>query len=361
VDRESDVSRKLDLLRKYMGRRGAKGILLRRVDNFAWITSGGRSYITLSDKIGVASVVVTGDSAYVFAKNPEFERLKKDELPAGFEVVEYPWFEDLQVHIEGVLDPATVLREGDEELDTLLLKLRVMFSEYEQVRYEDVGRRTAVALERGMLKLTPEMTERDAAGVIGAELYKQGLDVPLILVFGDESRTLYRHNLPRDVLIGNRCFVSVCAKRYGLVVSATRSIEFGRDKAFERQHRENAFIDAEIIHLSLQSESFSEIFSGIVDAYGRHGYPGEWRLHHQGGLAGYNTRELVATPSSRFEIVNGMPFAWNPTVSGTKSEDTYIRHEGEMRLISVNQDGSWPYLEFEVGGMLYRRPDVLLR
>ncbi len=361
MDRETDVLRKLELLRKYMDRRKVGGILLSRVDNFAWITSGGRSYITLSDKVGIASVLVTQTGAYVFAKNPEFERLKRDELPGGFEVIEYPWFEDLDSHIRRVLDPATLLREGDGELDTLLLKLRVMLSEYEEQRYREVGERTAAALQRGMMRLTPEMTERDAVGVIGAELSREGLDVPLILVFGDESRTLYRHNLPRDVLLGDRCFVSVCAKMHGLVVSATRSVEFSRDEAFEVQHRTNALIDAEILHLSLRMQRFTDIFAGIVEVYERYGYPGEWRLHHQGGLAGYNTRELVATPSADLDVVDGMPFAWNPTVSGTKSEDTYIRRGGEMRLLSVDPHGGWPYLEFEVGGVLYRRPDVLLR
>jgi Xaa-Pro dipeptidase len=54
------------------------------------------------------------------------------------------------------------------------------------------------------------------------------------------------------------------------------------------------------------------------------GLPDEWRLHHQGGTTGYGSREVIATPSTRDPIEHGQAFAWNPSVTGAKAEETFV-------------------------------------
>ncbi len=359
VNREEDVERKLNSLKEYMHDRDADGALITSVENFAWATSGARSYIALSDKDGVASLFVTKDKSYVISQNPETERLKREELPQNFSVVEYPWFAKLDDMIAQMADGTKILYEEDPEFNNFLFRNRVRLSSYEQEKYAEVGEKTARALEKGMRNLTPKMTEIQSKAIIENELSKEGLDILLILVFGNESRSLYRHNLPRNVKIGEKCFVSVCTKMYGLVISATRAVEFRKDEEFERQHVVNSQIDSEIINASFEKSLMSQIFFVIEKSYESHGYPEEWKLHHQGGIAGYKTREFVAIPHFPFEVGKGVAFAWNPTITGTKSEDTYVRTEKGMKLLSVDNSGTWPYLEFEINGRKYRRPNVL--
>ncbi len=360
MTREEDVSRKVEIIRQYMEERKMDGAVLSRIDNFAWITSGARSYVALSDRTGVASVLITKDAAYVISKNPETERLKREELPENFTVVEYPWFAKLDDTLDQIADGKHLLFEEDPEFNNFMLRTRIRLSEYEQKRYAEVGEKTARAIEGAMKTLTPDMTEIEAKSVIESYLVKEGLDVLLVLVFGDESRTLYRHNLVRNVKVGKKCFASVCAKMYGLVISATRTVEFERDEIFEKQHEANVRIDSEILDATLNKWSMSQVFFEIEKSYSSHGYPDEWKLHHQGGIAGYNTRENVAIPHFPFQIAEGMSFAWNPTITGTKSEDTYVRTSDEMKLLSVNKNGNWPYLEVEVNGRTYHRPGVLI-
>ncbi len=359
MNREEDVERKLHSIREYLRARNADGALITNVENFAWVTSGARSYVALSDKNGIASVFVTKDESYVISQNPETERLRHEELPKNFSVVEYPWFSKLDDMVAQMADGNKILYEEEPEFNNFLLRSRTRLGLYEQEKYAKVGEKTARALEKGMRSLTPEMTEIQVKATIESELSKEGLDILLVLVFGDESRSLYRHNLPRNIKIGDKCFVSVCTKMYGLVISATRAVEFKRDKEFEKQHRVNSQIDAEIINASLENALMSQIFFVIEKSYESHGYSEEWRFHHQGGTTGYKTREFIAIPHFPFEVGNGTAFAWNPTISGTKSEDTYVRTKEEMKLLSVDKHGNWPYLEFEVNGKKYKRPDII--
>ncbi len=359
MTREEDVSKKVRLVGKFLEKNGASAALLKKVDNFAWITSGARSYVTLGDLEGIASILLTKDGASVFSKNPETTRLVHDELPDNLEVTEYPWFEDVESFVGKAMDSDDPVTEDDPEFAKFLLENRTRLSDYEIKNYEETGSKTAKALEKAMKEFTPDMTEIEAKALVEAELARENLDTILVLVFGDESRSLYRHNLVRNVKLGRRIFASVNSKMHGLVISATRTVEFGRDKNFEKQYEKNVEMETEILDASLTEKDLFDVFEKIMHAYSSHGYRDEWRLHHQGGLAGYNSREIVVTPTSHFKIGDGTAFAWNPTVTGTKSEDTYVRTKEGMKLVSIDKNGDWPYTEKIVNGRRYLRPEIL--
>lgn len=359
MTREEDVAKKIEIVRTYARSRGKKGAVLSSVENFAWLTSGARSYVALTDSIGSAWAVVTDDDTYIITKNIETTRLKKEELPSNLKVVEFDWFSDPNDAVKKIIDDQNVLFEDDPQFANFLLNSRIRLSEYEIKRYAEVGKMSAIALEKAMKKIRPDMTELEGKGLIEQELANEGLDSLLVLVFGDKSRTTYRHNLPRNVKIGNRCFGSVCAKKYGLIISSTRTIEFEKDEKFEKQYSVNMEVDAEILDATYRLNSMGQVFFEIEKTYSSHGYPDEWKLHHQGGIAAYKTREVVATPHMPFEISDGMSFAWNPTITGTKFEDTYVKTKESMILLSVDEKSDWPYKEVKVNGRSYRRTDIL--
>jgi len=77
-------------------------------------------------------------------------------------------------------------------------------------------------------------------------------------------------------------------------------------------------------------------------------------------LAGYNPRELIATKDIDYPLRPGNVVAWNPTITGTKSEDTILVGENDVELLSYPEESEWPSLTFEIYGKVIRRPDILL-
>ncbi|MCW2950211.1 MAG: peptidase family protein, partial [Thermoleophilia bacterium] len=90
--------------------------------------------------------------------------------------------------------------------------------------------------------------------------------------------------------------------------------------------------------------------------YAEHGFADEWRDHHQGGLAGYEPREAVAAPGSTVTLAAGNACSWNPSVAGTKSEDTVIVTAAGVEI--ATDTGAWPRIALDdtPGGA---RPDIL--
>jgi Xaa-Pro dipeptidase len=70
--------------------------------------------------------------------------------------------------------------------------------------------------------------------------------------------------------------------------------------------------------------SLAEAFEGCQRLYAEAGFPDEWRLHHQGGMTGYASREVIATPNTEIPIETGQAFSWNPSITGAKAEDTFV-------------------------------------
>ena len=67
-----------------------------------------------------------------------------------------------------------------------------------------------------------------------------------------------------------------------------------------------------------------QLYAVLSSAYAEVGYPGEEARHHQGGAVGYRAREWVAHPKSAEAVQDPEAFAWNPSITGTKVEDTAL-------------------------------------
>jgi Xaa-Pro aminopeptidase len=117
-----------------------------------------------------------------------------------------------------------------------------------------------------------------------------------------------------------------CAERGGLFANLTRMVYLD-DPDPETASRQEAC--DEVMHrmreeATRQGSTLAQAFEDCRRFYAEAGFPEGWRDHHQGGMTGYASREVIATPDAQHEIKEGQAFAWNPSLHGAKAEETFV-------------------------------------
>lgn len=116
------------------------------------------------------------------------------------------------------------------------------------------------------------------------------------------------------------------------------------------------------MQVSRPGVTYAVPLASMSQTYDRHGFPGEWREHSQGGLIGYAGREFVPGPAehpdvnTRRTIELHTAIAYNPTVQGAKTEDTPLVAEGGPEVVTVTAD--WPSVTVPVEGGHAERPAI---
>jgi hypothetical protein len=142
-------------------------------------------------------------------------------------------------------------------------------------------------------------------------------------------------------------------------VSLTRFVHFGPlAKELQAKQRAVVEVDATFFASSVEGAEIKDIFQKARAIYKRAGFADEWKLHHQGGPTGYQGRSYKGAPDVKGKVLKNQAFAWNPSVTGTKSEDTIISLGDTHEIISQARD--WPMINVEIEGREILRPDILV-
>jgi Xaa-Pro aminopeptidase len=132
-----------------------------------------------------------------------------------------------------------------------------------------------------------------------------------------------------------------CARRHGLVASLSRAIAFGPLSDDERNAQADLLqVEATGLDAVRPGQSLAAVYHALEAAYRHVNRLEAIREHHQGGIAGYQAREIVASPSTATGIETGMAFAFNPSFAGMKVEDTFLL--GANGLENLTLDANWP-------------------
>jgi antitoxin VapB len=326
-----------------LDRHGLAAALLRTPANFAWHTGGADNRVNHDDPVGAASVLVTPAAEYIVTTNIEAERMRAEQTP-DIGVVEYPWYGEAATAIRaligdgplGVDGPPDGAMPGAVNLAREVAPLRYVLDADAIARYRAVGRDALAALEEAAGAVRTGMAERDAAGLVAAACWRRGLYTPVILAAADERAARFRHPLPGAAPIAGRLMLVLCAERGGLVANLTRWVHLvPPDDEWTRRQQACATILRRMREEATQpGRTLAQAFADCQRFYAEAGYPDEWRLHHQGGLSGYGSREVIATPTSATVIQPGHAFAWNPSITGAKAEETFILTETGPAIIA---------------------------
>ena len=322
-----------------MERQGLGALLLRRPANFAWYTNGADNRVDHASPFGVADVLVTEDGEYVFTNNIEAPRMREEQTP-DFEVVEHPWYADeasaLRALIGGASLGADFPLTGASDVSQEVAHLRYFLDPDAVERYREVGADAARAMDEAANSLRAGMDEREAAANLAAACRRRGLFSPVLLAAADERIARYRHPIPQNGTVEHRAMLVVSAERGGLYANVTRIVDLEEPER-ELERRQGA---CETILGRLREEAtrpgrtLALAFQDCQRFYEEAGFRDQWMLHHQGGMTGYASREIIATPKTHQEIQVGQAFAWNPSITGAKAEETFVLTESGPEVIT---------------------------
>jgi antitoxin VapB len=326
-------------LRALMEERGLGALLLRRPANFAWYTGGADNRVDRGDPLGVAAVLLTQESAYVLTDNIEAPRMREEQTP-NLEVLSHPWYEGPERLLREVVGDAGTGADFPSEIGPdvsgEVAPLRYVLDAAAIDGYRRLGADAAEAMAEAAASLAPDTDELEAAAELAAACRRRGMFSPVLLAASGERLARYRHPIPRGGALGGRAMLVACAERGGLFANLTRIVGF-EDPDPETARRQEA---CEEILRRMREEAtrpgrtLADAFEDCRRFYTEAGFPEGWTDHHQGGTTGYASREVVATPETRQEIRTGQAFAWNPSLEGAKTEETFVLGEGGPEVLT---------------------------
>ncbi len=365
MERIQEVNEKLRRIRVLMQQEKLSAVLLKKQPNFSWITAGGLNMVGIATEIGVSSVLVTYDDCFVIANKIETPRMRDEEIvDLGFKLIEYEWYENKELQIV-----REIVKNGEIGCDVNISGLKYVEPEINKLRYEllepeierylYLGEKLSRVLESVLLFTRPGDMECEIAGRVSEELWKYRIDPTGFMVAADERAKLYRHPIPTTKKVQKLLMISVNARYKGLITTVTRMVHFGRpSEDFIKQYKENIEIECIMIEKTKPGRKMNEPVLAAIEEYEKRGYHDEWKLHHQGGAMGYYARDIRVTPQTGEIIRNNQAFCWNPTISGTKSEDGFIAtHSGP---VMITKPFVFPTIKVEINGVEFVRPFLLV-
>jgi Xaa-Pro aminopeptidase len=325
-------------LRSIMERRGLGALLMRRPANFAWYTGGADNRVDHADPLGVAGILFTNEAEYVLTDNIEAPRMRGEQTPR-MDIAEHPWHTGPEALLKelvgggvGTDHPSGLGTDVSGEISPL----RRVLDDEAIGRYRRLGADAAAAISEAAASLSPDTDELEAAAGLAAACRKRGMFAPVLLAASAARLGRYRHPIPSGGPLGGRAMLVVCGERGGLYANLTRMIDF-EDPDPETARRQEACEEI-LARMRLEATASGKTLADAFDLcrtfYAEAGFPDGWRDHHQGGTTGYASREVVASPGTRDEILPGQAFAWNPSLPSAKAEETFVLLPGGPEVLT---------------------------
>ena len=366
MTRQQEIQSKLQRVRDFLDQYQLAAAVFTTTANFAWLTGGADNHVATATDRGVAEVVVTATGQYIITNNIEAVRLEDEEVgELPFEIHYANWHDAdrelmLSKIVTGPVATDGTWPSGATNMAGDMARLRWSLIEAEIERYREVGRLTSQALSETGHQIQPGMSEHEIGGLLADKLLAAGVTPAVLLIATDERIYKYRHPIPTDKPLQRQAMLVTCGRRWGVIASATRLVHFGDlPTELAEKHAAVCRIDATAIATTRPGTAVNDILGRIVQMYEETGYGDEWRLHHQGGPSGYAPREYLAGLESTAVVEENQAFAWNPSITGTKSEDTIIARADQTEIISGALN--WPMVRVEYQGQQIARPDILVR
>jgi len=348
------------------------GVLLNAQHNFAWATGGKTNGVNGSIENGACFLFYRADGRrFVLANNIEMPRVLAEEVSADeFEPVEFTWQEE-KASGDLVIGKAKALLGENRNIGSdlflhadvrpiegLIARCRYELTAEEIERFRSLGKDAGFALEKIFEIIKPGDAENTIARKVKNALSFLGIESIVTLVGADDRIARFRHPVPTGNVWKKTLLIAVCARRHGLVASLSRIACAGEIPDELRAKTEAcAHVFGRFLAAATRGATGAEIYRAAAEAYAEKGFGDELNRHHQGGAAGYKSRDWVAHPKSAETVQNNQAFAWNPSITGTKTEETVLVKTDGIEYLTVSH--GFPKIEVKIDGQEFYAPGIL--
>ncbi|HWG42832.1 MAG TPA: M24 family metallopeptidase [Gemmataceae bacterium] len=363
-DRRADIDAKMARVRDLLLEVGCEGLLLLDPANFAWLTSGAMSR-GLGDPAAEPAAYSNGEHRWIIASNVDSQRLFDEEVDGlGFQLKEWPWHWGRDQFLADLCQNRKVACDrpvhGVVNVAEPLRLLRRRLTIYEQACQLAVGQTVAHALEATCRTLSPGESEREIAGHLSHRLLHRGI-LPLHIGVAVDGRSrLYRRFGFTSSTLERYAVLTVTARKYGVYVTASRSVCFGEvPPEFRQDHNAVCRVSASYLASTWPDAVPREILLAGRRIYLISGYEHEWQLTPQGHLTGRAAIELPLTPQTEDLFQSDWCVTWNASAGAACSCDTFLITEQGPKIVTPTE--VWPLKRIRIQGAEFVRPDVLQR
>jgi Xaa-Pro dipeptidase len=372
LNQQAEIDNKTERLQKLLDAENLGAVLLNSQHNFAWLSAGKSNAIDLSKENGACHLLVRKDGKrFILANNIEMQRLLSEVISAeNFEPVEFSW-QDEKSSGDFIIKKAKSLL-GDEtkiasdvfitaqipQVENLIARCRYQLTDAEIERYRRLGKDAGIIIGNLFERIKPGETELEIARKTKDALAEFNINSIVTLVGADERIEKYRHPIPTENKWKKTLLVVVCAKREGLIVNLSRIACVGKvPEDLRRRTEDVAYVFAKLLSGTKPETNGAELYQIAGDAYAEKGFANEIDMHHQGGATGYKTRDWIAHPKNQEIVRLNQAFAWNPSITGTKAEETIIITESGLEILTASP--GFPYISIEMNGHPWFSPNIL--
>ena len=364
----SDTVTKLARVRAYLKHHKLDGVALSSRANFAWLTGGGDNRVVSQSESGRATLLVTNRQVTVLADEIEAPRISKEEPINGFTLKTHPWMVPSAEALAKLVGKKRVAADepwtnGLEPLPgDFNDEVRAALCDGDMRHYRQLGRDCAIAIETVAMHLSVGDSGHQVEADLARHLLVRGIQPHVLLVGFDDRLRRSRHPIASVNHLRHLAMLVVCGQRHGLIANLTRLVHFGPLSAdLVARHQAVCRVEAALWEATRPGAVWGEILQQGMKTYQAEGFDKEWLLHHQGGPTGFSGRDFLVTPKETRVVQDRQAVAWNPSITGTKSEDTFIVN-GEDREVVTSCSHHWPKIEVKTpGGEVLERPAILVR
>jgi Xaa-Pro dipeptidase len=364
----TETVEKLSRVRKYLKAKKLDGIIFNSRANFAWLSGGGDNHIVSQAERGVGALVVTAKQALLVANRIEVDRLHNEEPLTGFTPKTFPWIQPISSALDKLLVGKKYVTDDPEAIGRpalpadFLCDVRAALSEPEIRRYKALGRDCSVVMETVARQLQKGDSEHQVEADIARHLLARGIQPYVVLVAFDQRVEKYRHPVPTANHLRTHGMLVICGQRGGQIASLTRLIHFAPiSPELVARHEAVCKVESALWEATVPGATYGQALQAGINAYKTVGHAKEWELHHQGGPTGYCGRDFIVTPDEKRKVVDKQAVAWNPSITGTKSEDTFIV-DGVNKVVVTACSPDWPTVTVKLPkSQPFTRPAILVR